>query len=199
MRRVLLLVGSLAVVTGAMLPVRAQDALPRASWGLHGGMGFPVGPSEGLGRGYQWTAFADVPWSGDLRALRVEVVYGALPFPAASVSDSLGQPVGDMDGTVRVRALTLNLIVRRSHWSLVRPYLAAGAGVFRISYRTEGPRAEVMTSPVVTRVGGNVGLGFETSLGRVTVFGEARFHTVLHGGEQEELQFVPATLGLRVR
>lgn len=198
MRRVVLVALSLVLFSGALAVAPGQETLPRASWGLHGAIALPVGPSHGLDPGYQGTAFVEVPWPRAFRALRLEAIYTAIPFPAGTASDSLGQLVGELDGTVRLRAIALNLIARRSDRP-VRPYLVAGAGVFRVNYRIEGPRTEVVTSPAVTRVGGNVGLGCETSLRRVTLFAEARYHTVLHGGEQEELRLVPVTFGLRVR
>lgn len=199
MRRVVLVALSLVLCSGTLAVAPGQETLPRASWGLHGAIALPVGPSHGLDPGYQGTAFVEVPWPRVFRALRLEAIYTALPLSVGIVSDSLGQPVGELHNTMRLRAIALNLIVRRSDRSVVRPYLVAGAGVFRVNYRTEGPRTEVVTTPTVNRVGGNVGVGFETSLHRVTFFAEARYHTVLHRDDQGELHLVPVTFGVRVR
>jgi hypothetical protein len=199
MRRVVLVALSLVLFSGALAVAPGQEALPRASWGLHGAIALPVGASHVLDPGYQGTGFVEVPWPTAFRTLRLEAIYTALPYSVGIASDSLGQPLGELHATVRLRAIALNLILRRSDQAVVRPYLVAGAGVFRVDFRTEGLRGEVATSAAVNRVGGNAGLGFETYLRRVTLFAEARYHTVLHREDQVELRFVPVTFGVRVR
>ena len=198
MRRVVPGVISLVLASGAVAVAPGQDTPPRVSWGLHGAVAIPTRPSYDMKPGYQGTAFVEVPWPAAFRALRLEAIYTALPYSAGFASDSIGQPLGEVNGTVRLRAIALNLIVRRSDWSLVRPYLVAGAGVFRVDHRIEWIRTEAFT-PAVNRVGGNLGLGFETPLRRVTFFAEARYHAVLHREDQGELRFVPVTFGVRVR
>ena len=199
MRRVVPGVISLVLASGAVAVAPGQDTPPRVSWGLHGAMALQIGPPDVLDPGYQGTAFVEVPWPAAFRALRLEAMYTVLPYSPGIAIDSIGQPMGEVHNTVRLRAIALNLIVRRSDWSVVRPYLVAGAGVFRVDVRVEAPGYGVGITPAVNRVGGNAGLGFESSLRRVTLFAEARYHAVLHREDQSELRFVPVTFGVRVR
>jgi len=199
MRRVVLVALSLVLFSGAWAVAPGQETLPRASWGFHGAIALQIGSPDVLDPGYQGTAFVEVPWPAAFRALRLEAIYTALPYSGGIAIDSIGQPMGEVHNTVRLRAIALNLIVRRSDWPVVRPYLVAGAGVFRVDVRVEAPGYGVGTSPAVNRVGGNAGLGFESSLRHVTLFAEARYHAVLHREDQSELRFVAVTFGVRAR
>jgi hypothetical protein len=138
------------------------------------------------------TALAAIEWipSGSSFGLRVDGAYNRF---CTSACDEVG---GDLD--VRYRFLNANLnglleFPLAADASL-RPYGIAGVGIY--NYKLVGDDVPEIAGDSESDFGLNAGLGLTYTIGRVGVFGEARFHNVFATGS--DLQYVPVMVGARI-
>ncbi|HEX6632282.1 MAG TPA: outer membrane beta-barrel protein [Gemmatimonadaceae bacterium] len=164
-----------AALALAALPVAAQ----RPHLDLGGGASFPVG-TLGDAQDAGWHALVAIGYRPPLSGLgfRLDGSYHRLHSPGT----------GDTPGRdFRALAVTGN-VVREGPALAVRPYVLAGAGL----YRTELEGGEARTHP-----GATLGAGLRFHLLAVDAFVEARYHAMLDalpGGGTGHL--VPLTLGI---
>lgn len=138
------------------------------------------------------TALAGIEWlpSGSTFGLRVDGAYNRF---CTSACDRVG---GDLD--VRYRFLNANLnglleFPLAADASL-RPYGLAGVGIY--NYKLVGDDVPSTEGDSESDFGINAGVGLTYTIGRVGVFGEARFHNVFATGS--DLQYVPVMVGARI-
>ena len=199
-----LAVTALVLCCSAVTPAGAQDdAGRRVSVGLLGGGTLPVAPLDGvLKRGHHLGALVEVRSQEARLGLRFEATYAFFDIPGGIVADSVGQPLGELTGRMRLPALSANLVLRNPEWSgRVRPYIVGGVSVFRVHVHFDAPAGQTSsraTVPAETRAGVNAGLGIEVPSDRATLFGEARYYIVRHEPHQRPFQMIPLSLGLRL-
>ena len=191
------------VLCGAAHSTAAQQEPRRAlSLGLAAGTTLPVGPAvKALERGPRAGAAIEVrsPYPGI--ALRVEGTYDSFRMHSGVASDSAGESVGMLSGSMRLLGGTANVVLRAPYREdPVRPYVIGGVGVFRVQSHFEHPTEHGWlryTDRARIRTGANAGLGVEVPRERVTAFVDARYHFVRNG--ESSLRMMALSLGLRTR
>jgi hypothetical protein len=192
-------VGVLALVAAPVsLQSQSVAAGPRASLQVAAG---GVAPLGGALDPYDpgWTAALGLrlrPWALPV-ALQLDALHARLGGDPFTVP-------GPADGPVRVEprtaisALTGSAVLAPRAGRRVRPYLLAGAGVYRLrpDDRAFGAAlVSVRPADATTAAGASYGGGLEARLGRVAPFVEVRHHIVLLSADNTS--FIPAVVGLR--
>ncbi|MCU0621267.1 MAG: hypothetical protein MUC69_07185 [Gemmatimonadales bacterium] len=165
---------ALALLLGGAAIARAQDL----------SAGFQAGPSIGIGSfgegrslGTGWYAGLSVPLAFRTSRFGAEfdAGYSELPYTWAEGRGRVGVWVGNLSATMRILP----------RWTVVRPYVALGLGV----YYVEVPERNSVAPSGTAAVGVHVGSG------KVRAFAEARYHYVLTW--ERAMQFLPVTIGIR--
>lgn len=217
MRRLPALVAFAALATvGAVRPAAAQLPVNPFSFGLSGGLSVPVGDfSDVFGTGFNVDALVAVRVPTLPVSLRVEAGYQRFGLKG-SVRD-LFEDFGELGGSGDIRTSifsgTANLVYAFSvPASPVRPYLIGGAGVYNVRVRASGILADFAdefggtNEASTTRLGLNGGIGLDVPVGGVTLFGEARVHTIFTPSERDpetgerfggRTTLVPLKVGIR--
>lgn len=206
-----------AIFTSLALAAPAAQAQLGAvnpfSFGVSGGLSVPTGDfSDAFGTGYNVDAFVGVRVPTLPVSLRIEGGYQEFGLKG-SVKDQLRN--ANLRGDVKARIIsgTANLVYTFAPpASVVRPYLIGGAGVYNLRTRGTGDVGNVLDELLgtreesTTRLGVNGGVGVEVPLSGISVFGEARVHTIFTPSERDpdtgdrvggRTTLVPIKVGIR--
>ncbi len=184
------------LLTAAMAAVLITDAGAQVRGVVGVGLSVPVGDfADETGGGAQaggGTALAGVEWlpTGHAFGLRLDGAYNRF---CTSVCD---EGAGNLDIRYRFLNVNLNGILETPLGAEagLRPYGLAGIGLY--NYKLEGDDVPAAEDASETDFGFNAGLGLNYTLGRVGLFGEARFHNVFTEGS--DVQYVPVMVGARI-
>jgi hypothetical protein len=205
--------GAALALLAAPRPAAAQLA-PRGinpfSFGVSGGVTVPTGEfSDAFSTGLNVDAFVALRAPALPVSLRIEGGYQRFGLKG-SVRDLLEEFGGSGDVTASIVSGTANLVYTAAiPASPVRPYLIAGAGVYNLRARVTGALVEELGGTFdqsTTRLGLNGGFGVGVPLGRATLFGEVRVHTIFTPSERDpdtgeriggRTTLVPLKVGLR--
>jgi hypothetical protein len=144
------------------------------------GLGLPLGDRFGLRLEALWA-------NSDLDGALLPSAPGGITFPAN----------GEISGDVRLVGGLASLTVDLGK-AFLRPYVLGGAGYYQRSVSQTATDAFEQISRLdrdESVVGFHGGIGLRTSLLGVTVFGEARYHTVNTG--ESKTNFAPLLIGVR--
>jgi hypothetical protein len=203
-----------AALALAAAPARAQlGGVNPFSFGVSGGLSVPTGDfSDAFGTGYNVDAFVGVRVPTLPVSFRFEGGYQEFGLKG-SAKDRLRN--ADIEGDVKARIIsgTANLVYTIAPpASVVRPYLIGGAGVYNLRTRGTGDVGDFLEEFVgtreesTTRLGLNGGVGVEVPLSGISVFGEARVHTIFTPSERDpesgdrvggRTTIVPIKVGIR--
>jgi hypothetical protein len=205
----------LAALLAAARPAAAQGGLGvnPFSVGVSGGLSVPTGDfSDVFASGFNVDGLLAVRAPTLPVSLRIEAGYQRFALKE-SVRDLLGQFGGSGDVTARILSGTANVVYGFTiPASPVRPYLIGGVGVYNLRARASGAFAELAEEfggtieQSTTRLGLNGGLGLDVPLAGITVFGEARVHTIFTPSERDpdtgerfggRTTIVPLKIGVR--
>lgn len=190
---------ALALGAAALAPqaARAQYATPAGaaprstvSIGASAGLALPSGDvGQWLGSGYDVSVHLALRPAASPLGLRLEGMYGALPYNDAS---------GIGGSTHRVVAGIVNGTYDLGSGPGGNLYLIGGAGIYgtsdKASYAGQFPDAD----RTYTNLGVNGGVGYRFPLGDMSAFAEARYHHITGtnsatGGSE---QLIPITVGI---
>lgn len=182
--RLLGLAGALALLTGV---AGAQDSKP-VSFGVMGGLSMPMGNlGDFYDSGYNITGNVYFTPSASRFMIRGDVGYDS--FGGQSIAG-----VGSAD--LSVLSASGNVIFPlRSNMAegSIRPYLIAGGGAYRSSFK--GDILGASDSESNTDLGIAVGGGLEFKLAGFSTFAEARFTNLFNDGDSA--RWIPITFGIR--
>ena len=183
---VLVMTGAFAV-TNAAAQVRGVVGV-----GLSVPMGDFADATGGDAEAGGGTALAGIEWlpTGSSFGLRVDGAYNRFCTSACD------QPGGDLDIRYRFLNANLNGLLEFPVGADVslRPYVIAGGGIY--NYKLVGDDVPAAAGDSESDFGLNAGIGLTYTIGRIGVYGEARFHNVFATGS--DLQYVPVMVGLRI-
>lgn len=185
MRSIRKSIAALAIgFVAAALPLQAQG-WNQVEFSLGGGLGVPTGDfDDGFKLGWHGLAAVSYTLPNAPLAFQVDGAFSRFNDEAAAINLKNNILYG-----------TGNLVYRFkiSEASRYLPYLIAGGGVYNID--PTGRDAAGLDSK--TEFGLNIGAGVAVDAGRVRLFVESRFHDVLNGMDNSDLQFNNFTAGLR--
>lgn len=176
-------VSVLAIILFSAAPAAAQGT-GGFQFGLSGGASFPTSDwSDAYGTGYHGGLVLNYELPALPLGIRVDGDYrnfSAKTFGAFSRSAEV------FDGTA-------NLVVG-IRIVLVKVYALGGGGYYNVKFKAES--AGVSSSISYSDFGWNAGAGVALVVGKVSIFGEGRYHEVSLCSECEKFKFVAATAGI---
>lgn len=175
----------LAVFLFAAAPASAQGT-GGFQFGLSGGVSAPTGDTSSVyDNGYHGGLVLNYELPALPLGLRVDGDYRH--FDAKTV--------GAISGSAEIIDGNANLVVG-IRIVFVKVYALGGPGLYNVKLKAEG--GGVSTSTSSTQFGWNAGAGVAFVVGKVSIFGEGRYHEVTLDAEQGsgKFKFVAATAGI---
>jgi opacity protein-like surface antigen len=180
----------LAVLVATPMAASAQVGLAQrfVTVGVGGGMSVPVNEAgNAFNNGFHMQGFARLKVPSLPVMPRFDLNYSKFDLNDAQV----GVP-----GTSQILAGLANLQLSVLPLGLIRPYIIAGVGAYKLNTKTEGLSA---TSVSHTEFGINGGAGVALRLGKLNGFVEGRVDNVFTEKgmiDEQQIQVVPVTFGL---
>jgi len=169
-----------AALAGMLIALSRLDA-QGAEFSLGGGVGVPLGTYDDV---------VKIGWQG---TAGLSFVPHSLPF-GIQIDGNYAQFCDESALDIKSQLIygTANAVYKfqSSESSRFRPYLIGGAGVY--NSRATGSDAPDGST---TKLGVNLGVGFDFKAGGGGLFVESRWHNVFLEGDN--LKFLPITLGIR--
>lgn len=190
-----------AALLGGLLAQPLAAQLPGIGFGGSIGANLPQGRfSDGAKTGLVANGIVE------LRASPMFALRGELLWSRSDLDNPLIRKVGDavlpsgslanVSGNVDMIGGIANVVVSLSS-SVIQPYLIGGYGVYRrrVAQDISGTTSEFSSLRASdTNRGYNVGAGLRIGLAGLTVFAEARYHSV--NTSPDRTTFIPVTVGL---
>jgi opacity protein-like surface antigen len=173
----------LVIILFSAAPAAAQGT-GGFQFGLSGGASFPTGDSS--------DAF-DTGYNGGI-VLNYELP--ALPLGIRVDGDYRnfsGKSVGSASGSAEIFDGNANLVVG-IRILLVKVYALGGGGFYNMKFKAEN--AGISSSISQTDFGWNAGAGVAFVVGKLSIFGEGRYHEVTLDNSAGKFKFVAATAGI---
>lgn len=184
MKRLILFgIGVLALSLISTAPAAAQGT-GGFQFGLTGGASFPTSNwSDAYGTGYHGGLVLNYELPALPLGIRVDGDYRSF---SAKTNGAFSRSAEMFDGTA-------NLVVG-IRILLVKVYALGGGGYYNTKFKAES--AGVSSSISYTDFGWNAGAGVAFVVGKVSIFGEGRYHEVSLCSDCEKFKFVAATAGI---
>lgn len=183
--------GIAALAVGMLLGAPALRA-QGAEFALGGGVGVPLGDFDEAAK-LGWHGIAELSFvpEGWPVGIQIDGSYQQFSFD----DDAF---VGFSGLKERFLVGTGNIVFKfkSSEESTFRPYLLGGLGVYNHKVTGSDDPNDVLPGGQ-TDFGINGGAGFDFKAGGAGLFIEGRFHNVFTGGDEDNRQFIPITLGIR--
>jgi Outer membrane protein beta-barrel domain len=176
-------IGVLAIILFSAAPASAQGT-GGFQFGLSGGASFPTSDwSDAYGTGYN----GGIVLNYELPALPLGIrVDGDYRNFSAQTSGGFSRSAEIFDGNA-------NLVVG-IRIVLVKVYALGGGGLYNMKFTAES--AGVSSSISQTDFGWNAGAGVAFVVGKLSIFGEGRYHEVTLDNSAGKFKFVAATAGI---
>jgi hypothetical protein len=174
-------------------PLSAQTPLRPFTIGISGGATFVTGEDRDFyNTGYNAQGSIGIPLPGLSMALRIDAMYHKIPGQNRSTQTVAGAPDTLFIGDLSLLGFTANAqFYTGSPTSLVRPYVIAGAGPYRIE--NKGVLYGQNVSASATKMGVTGGIGVTVNALATRLFAEARVHNVFADGGSARVY--PLTVG----
>ena len=186
----------LALATGAFVhaaTLSAQSPVRPFSLGIAGGPTFVTGEDRDFYKiGWHVQGSVGVPIPGWSMALRADAMYHRVPGRNRSTQTVAGAPDTLFIGDLSLLGFTANaLLYTGSPTSLVRPYIIAGFGPYRIENKAVLYGQAVTATATKMGVAGGIGISLNALVTRL--YAEARVHNVFAEGGSARVY--PLTVG----
>ena len=182
------LVLSTAVLFVLCVLFAAPSALAQGTggfqWGFSGGASFPTSDwSDAYGDGYHGGIVLNYELPALPLGLRVDGDYRNF---SAKTSGVFSNSAEIFDGNANL-VFGIRIVV-------VKVYALGGGGFYNMKFKSES--AGVSSSISQTDFGWNAGAGVAFVVGKVSIFGEGRYHEVTLDNSAGKFKFVAATAGI---
>lgn len=215
MKRTHVILAGLGLAVAAIAPeARAQSlsAVRTTDFGVAVGAAFPMGDrlsgpqvptgeapatmdvAGGAGTGFTIAASMGIRPVNSALGYRLEAQYTRFGLDPQARFGPGGAPE-TADGHLSSLSGTGNVILVVPLASRVRPYIIGGVGAYLLTSDITQEPNSTFGSQSQTKFGLNGGVGFETAVGRLRGFVEARYHSVFTEGKNAD--FIPLTVGLK--
>jgi opacity protein-like surface antigen len=177
------------------------SAVPAAAQKIGLGVGTLV-PQGDLADGAKsgFSAIASFEMGGRI-ALRAEALWANSSLNGAIITAPDGTPVpsgANVSGDVKVIGGLASLVLHLGVGP-IQPYILAGAGYYNRSGSQNAPSAAAEFQHLslnASKLGYHAGAGIKVTLLGISVFGEARYHSV--NTDDAKTNFIPIIVGLRL-
>jgi opacity protein-like surface antigen len=152
--------------------------------GLTGGVSAPTGDTSSVfDNGYHGGLVLNYELPALPLGIRVDGDYRHLD----------AKTVGAVSGSAEIIDGNANLVIGLRIIA-VKLYALGGPGLYNVKLKAEG--GGVSTSTSSTQFGWNAGAGIAFVIGKVSIFGEGRYHEVTLDNSQGKFKFVAASAGI---